>query len=94
MMKYLVTLKAQETDHQTNLGDDAGTVFGWLYNACCEYNGMDNDEIKQNFEDIYEVMRGKTPREKDWDIDTVCCLYRVHYQTGFTNGLQRGIHLV
>ena len=35
-------------------------VLKMRYNTYHEYNGMDNDEIQQDFEDPYEAMHSKT----------------------------------
>ena len=94
MKKYLAALQAKEATQQANFGDDADTVLGLLYNTYYEHVCTDDtDEIKQAFDELYQSMTGKTLKEKDEIIDTVCSLCRLHQQTGFTDGIRIGFHL-
>lgn len=69
------------------------SVLEMRYNAYIEGNGMDNDKIKRDFEDLYEAMHGKTLREKDRVIDAVCRLCRDHEKRGFADGIGLGLRL-
>ena len=91
--KLYEALLAHVAAQSPNYGDDACSVLEMLYNAYNEYNGIDNHEIKQDFEDLYEAMNGKTLREKDRVIDAVCRLSRDHEKRGFADGLCLGIRL-
>ena len=91
--KLYEALLAHVAAQSPNFGDDAYSVLEMLYNAYNEYNGIDNHEIKQDFEDLYESMHGKTLREKDRVIDAVCRLCRDHEKRGFADGLCLGIRL-
>lgn len=92
--KYLAALQVKESTQQANFGDDADTVLEFLYNTYYEHVCTDDtDEIKQAFDELYHSMTGKTLKEKDEIIDTVCNLCRLHQQTGFIDGLKIGIRL-
>lgn len=93
MDKLYEALRVHFASQQLNYGDDAQSVLEMLYNAYNEYNGIDNHEIKQDFEDLYEAMHGKTLREKDQVIDAVCRLCRDHEKRGFTDGITLGLRL-
>ena len=91
--KLYEALLAHVAAQSPNFGDNAYGVLEMLYNAYNEYNGIDNHEIKQDFEELYEAMHGKTLREKDRVIDAVCRLCRDHEKRGFTDGIALGIRL-
>ena len=93
MNDFLHALQAELNATEPNFGDDANTVLGLLYSAYNEYNGTDTEEIKQTFEDLYQAMNGKTLREKDEVIDTVCRHCSLHQQTGFIDGVKIGVKL-
>ena len=74
---------------------DADTVLELLYNTYYEHVCTDDtDEIKQAFDDLYKALADKTLKEKDAIIDLVCNLCRLHQQSGFTDGIRIGIHLI
>ena len=74
---------------------DADTVLELLYNTYYEHVCTDDtDEIKQAFDDLYNVLSDKTLKEKDAIIDLVCNLCRLHQQSGFIAGIQLGFRLV
>lgn len=93
MDKLYEALRAYFAAQQPDYGDDAQSVLEMLYNVYNEHNGVDNNEIQQDFEDLYEAMHGKTLREKDRVIDAVCRLCRDHEKRGFTDGISLGIRL-
>ena len=94
MKKYLAALQAKESTQQAHLCNDANTVLGLLYNTYYEHVCTDDTvEIKQAFDDLYHSMTGKTLKEKDEIIDTVCSLCRLHQQTGFIDGIRLGLKL-
>jgi hypothetical protein len=94
MKKYLAALQVKESTQQANFGKDADTVLELLYNTYYEHVCTDDtDEIKQAFDELYHSMTGKTLKEKDEIIDTICNLCRLHQQTGFIDGIRLGIQL-
>ena len=95
MKKYLAALQAKEATQQANFGNDADTVLGMLCSTYYELNcNADTDEVKHAFDELYQSITGKTLKEKDEIIDTVCSLCRLHQQTGFIGGIKLGIRLV
>ncbi len=74
--------------------DDVDSVLGLLYNAYYDQNCTnDSDEIKQAFDQLYQVMNGKTLREMDELIYSVCTLCRNYQKTGFSDGIKLGFLL-
>lgn len=64
-----------------------------LFNVYTEFNGFDNQIIREDFNDLYTAMNGKTLREMDQIIYPVCTLCRDHEKTGFQEGVKVGIRL-
>ena len=94
MKKYLAALQAKEATQQANFGNDADSVLGMLCSTYYELNcNQDPNEVKQAFDELYQAMTGKTLKEKDEIIDTVCNLCRLHQQTGFIDGIRLGLRL-
>ena len=90
--KYLAALQAKEATQQAPLCADADTVLELLYNTYYEHVCTDDtEEVKQAFDELYQSMTGKTLKEKDEIIDTVCSLCRLHQQTGFIDGIKLGL---
>ena len=91
---FVNVLKEKVVATDLNFGDDADSVLGFLCGAYYDQNcNSDSEEIRQAFEDLYEAMNGKTLREKDEVIYAVCRLCRSHQQTGFVDGINRGLRL-
>ena len=89
MKKYLAALQAKEVTQRANFGKDADTVLELLYNTYYEHVCTDDtEEIKQAFDDLYNALSDKTPKEKDAIIDLVCNLCRLHQQSGFVAALK------
>ena len=87
MQKHLAT-------QQAPLCADADTVLELLYNTYYEHVCTDDtEEVKQAFDELYQSMTGKTLKEKDEIIDTVCNLCRLHQQTGFIDGIRLGLRM-
>ena len=64
-----------------------------LFNVYTEFNGFDNQIIREDFNDLYTAMNGKPLREMDQIIYPVCTLCRDHEKTGFEEGVKVGIRL-
>ena len=69
------------------------SILGFLYEAYDEYTGMDNEQIKKDFHELYLAMTGKSLREIDQVIYPVCSLCRDHAQAGFIEGIKVGMRL-
>ncbi len=95
LQKFVVTLKEYVTQQVPNYQDgDAESLLEMLFNVYTEFNGFDNEIIRNDFNKLYEVMNGKTLREIDEIIYPVCTLCRDHEKTGFEEGVKVGIRLV
>ena len=69
------------------------SLLEMLFNVYTEFNGFDNQVIREDFNDLYTAMNGKTLREMDQIIYPVCTLCRDHEKTGFQEGVKVGIRL-
>ena len=89
MNEYLTTL-------QTHLNTQQSTdqnLLDLLYEAYNGTTGMDNEEIKADFEKLYRLMNGKPLQEIDEIIYAVCTLCRDHEKAGFVEGVKVGMSL-
>ena len=73
MEKYIQALKEYALSHKQNYGDGE-SVLTLLYEAYSEVNRMDDDQIKADFNALYQAMNGMTLREMDQVIYPVCTL--------------------
>ena len=92
MEKYIQALKEYALSHKQNYGDGE-SVLTLLYEAYSEVNRMDDDQIKADFNALYQAMNGMTLREMDQVIYPVCTLCRDHEKAGFVEWLKVGIRL-
>ena len=69
------------------------SLLEMLFNVYTEFNGFDNQIIREDFNDLYIAMNGKTLREMDQIIYPVCTLCRDHEKAGFQEGIKVGIRL-
>lgn len=92
MKEYFETLRKHIGQHPPELGD-ADSVLAFLYEAYNAVNTMDDDQIKADFNALYQAMNGMELREMDRVIDPVCTLCRDHERAGFIHGVQLGIRL-
>ena len=93
MKSYLETLKAYVEQNPPNCGDGE-SVLGMLYECHNENNPYDNEQIKADFNELYQQMNGMPLREMDKIIYPVCKLFRDHERSGFIAGVRIGIWLV
>ena len=54
---------------------------------------MDDEQIRTDFDDLYQSMNGMTLQEMDRVIYPICTLCRDHEKAGFIHGLQVGVQL-
>lgn len=90
--KYIQALKEYVLSHEPNVGDGE-SILTLLYEAYSEVNRMDDDQIKADFNALYQAMNGMTLKEMDWVIYPVCTLCRDHEKAGFVEGVKVGIKL-
>ena len=92
MKEYLKSLKTYIDQHPPNLGD-TDSVLGMLYECHSENSPYDNEQIRVDFNELYQQMNGMPLREMDKIIYPVCKLCRDHERAGFTEGIKVGIRL-
>ena len=89
MNEYLTALQtylaAQQSTNQN--------LLDLLFDAYNDTTGMDNEEIKADFERLYQLMNGKPLQEVDEIIYAVCTLCRDHEKAGFIEGVRVGTNL-
>ena len=92
--EFIVRLKAYvETTIPKSEDLSPESLLEMLFNVYTEFNGFDNQIIREDFNDLYTAMNGKTLREMDQIIYPVCTLCRDHEKTGFEEGIKVGIRL-
>ena len=89
MNEYLTALQTQLTTQQS----PNQSILEMLFDAYNDTTGMDNAEIKADFEKLYQLMNGKPLQEIDEIIYAVCTLCRDHEKAGFIEGVKVGIGL-
>ena len=89
MNEYLTALQTHLTTQQS----PNQSILEMLFDAYNDTTGMDNEEIKADFERLYQLMNGKPLQEVDEIIYAVCTLCRDHEKAGFIEGVKVGIGL-
>ncbi len=92
MKKYIETLKAHIEQHPPNWGN-ADSVLGMLYECHNENSPYDNEQIRADFNELYQQMNGMPLQEMDKIIYPVCTLCRDHEKAGFIEGIRLGVLL-
>ena len=92
MNQFLEILKAHIEQHPPNYGDGE-SVLTMLYECHNENSPYDNEQIKADFNELYQQMNGMPLREMDKIIYSVCILCRDHEKAGFIEGIKIGIRL-
>ena len=92
MKEHIKSLKNYIDQHPPNFGD-ADSVLGMLYECHNENSPYDNEQIRADFNELYQQMNGMPLREIDKIIYPVCKLCRDHERAGFTEGIKVGIRL-
>ena len=90
--KYIKALKKLVLSDELNLGG-ADTVLEMLYECYNENHPYDNEEIKADFNELYQQMNGMSLRDMDKVIYPVCKLCRDHERSGFVEGVKIGVML-
>ena len=81
MDSFYDVLKRIIVDQQPNFGD-GNSVLSLLYEAYSDFNRLDDDQIKADFEELYRRMNGKLLKEIDEIIYAACALCRNHEKAG------------
>lgn len=92
METYFEALKAYIEAHPPNFGDGE-SVLTMLYEYHNENSPYDNEQIKVDFNELYQQMNGMPLREMDQIIYPVCKLCRDHERSGFVEGIKIGLRL-
>ena len=92
MKTVLEILKAHIEQHPPSYGD-ADSVLAMLYECHNENNPYDNEQIRTDFEALYQQMNGLPLQEVDRVIYPVCALCRDHERAGFVEGIRIGVLL-
>ena len=92
MKQLLEALKSHIAQHPPNYGDGE-SVLSMLYECHNENNPYDNEQIKEDFNELYRQMNGMSLQEMDRIIYPVCKLCRDHEKAGFIEGIRVGIML-
>lgn len=92
MKEFLETLKRYIAERPPNFGNGE-SVLTMLYECYNENNPYDNEQIRTDFNDLYQQMNGMSLREIDKIIYPVCKLCRDHERSGFVEGIKIGIAL-
>ena len=88
MNEFMTALQTHLVNQQPNYPNNAESILEVLYDTYNEHSGFDNTAIKADFEELYRLMNGKTLKEMDEIIDTVCTLCRDHEKAGFVGGIK------
>ena len=92
MERYIEKLRSYLTEQK--LPDESPqSILNMLYEVYNEINLMDDDKVKQDFHELYELMNGMPLREMDQIVYPVCTLCRDHERARFIHGVQVGIRL-
>ena len=92
MKNFYEVLQQHVSDMQPNFGDGE-SVLTMLYEAYSECNRLDDTQIKDDFNELYQLMNGMDLRDMDRIIYPVCRLCRDHERSGFIEGIRIGLML-
>ena len=93
MDEFMTSLQSKLDTLQPNYPNNAESILEVLYNSYNEYSCFENEQIKADFEELYQRMNGKPLQEMDEIIYAVCTLCRDHEKAGVMEGVKVGIHL-
>ena len=94
MQQFISRLKELLADYRLDYHSAAtSSLLEILYLVYIENSGVDNDEIRHNFSNLYAALKGKTMRDIDDIIDIVCDLCCDHEKNGFIEGVKVGVKL-
>ena len=89
MNPYIEKLKQQIEEHPPDFGD-GNSILTLLYEAYNQVNNLDDEQIRADFDTLYQAMNGMTLQEMDTILDPVCTLCRDHERAGFVAGVKVG----
>lgn len=92
MKNFYDVLNQYVAENQPNYGD-GNSVLTMLYEAYSDNNRIDDSQIKEDFEELYQLMNGIPLQDIDKIIYPVCKLCRDHERSGFVEGIKIGVSL-
>ena len=92
MNPFIEKLKQQIEEYPPDFWD-GNSILSLLYGAYNEINGLDNEQIRADFNALYQAMNGMELREMDRIIYPVCTLCRDHEKAGLVAGVKVGVLL-
>lgn len=92
MNTFFEALKNCIEQHPPNYGDGE-PVLSMLYEFHNENSPYDNEQIKADFNELYQQMNGMPLQEMDRIIYPVCKRCRDHERAGFVEGIKIGMRL-
>ena len=92
MNPYFESLKAHIKANPPNFGDGE-SVLTMLYEYYNENNPYDNEQIRADFNELYQQMNGIPLREMDNIVYPVCKLRQAHEKAGIIEGIRLGVLL-
>ena len=92
MKTYLNAIKSHIEAHPPDFGDGE-SVLTMLYECHNENNPYDNEQIKADFNELYQQMNGMPLRDMGQIVYPVCKLCRDHERSGFVEGIRIGLML-
>ena len=72
---------------------DEKSILSLLYKAYSEKHRLDDQKIKDNFNELYRAMNGMDLKTMDTILYPVCTLCRDHERAGFIEGIKLGVIL-
>ena len=94
MTEFMMTLRKNLNDLKPRFPNNAESILDVLYDTYNEHSGFENEQIKADFDELYQRMNGKTLEEMDGIIYAVCTLCRDHERAGFIEGVKVGMGLI
>jgi len=92
MNPYIEKVKQQMEEQQLDEGD-ANSILTLLYEDYNQVNNLDDEQIRADFDTLYQAMNGMELREMDRAIYPVCTLCRDHEKASFIEGIKIGVLL-
>ncbi len=92
MNPYIEKVKQQIAEHPPDFGD-GNSILSFLYEAYIQVNNLDDEQIRGDFDALYQAMNGMELREMDRIIYPVCTLCRDHERSSFIEGIKIGVLL-
>ena len=90
--QFFALLRQHIETENPDFGNGDGPL-SLLYEVYNELNGTDSEQIRADFEALYQAMNGMTLKEMDAVINPVCTLCRHHECAGFIEGVKVGMRM-